>query len=84
MRINKLVTPVKLKWNLSDRTSNIRKSKKLGLFLKNFVKGKVNMRTPGINKNSPHALFVLLIEHMVNKPYKYGDNFHGKSVQLGL
>ena len=43
------------------------------------------MRTPGINQNSPHALFVLLIEHIGTKPYtKYGDNFHGKSVQLGL
>ena len=42
------------------------------------------MRTPGINQNSPHALFVLLIEHMGTKPYKKGDNFYGKSVQLGL
>ena len=54
------------------------------IFFRNFVKGKVNMRTPGINQNSPHALFVLLREHMGAKPYKYGNNFHGKSVQLGL
>ena len=27
---------------------------------------------------------VLLIEHTGIKPYKYGDNFHEKSVQLGF
>ena len=42
------------------------------------------MRTPGINQNSNHALFVFLIEHIRIKPYNYGDHLHEKSVHPRL
>ena len=42
------------------------------------------MSTLGITQKNPHALFVLPIEHMGTKSYKYGDNFHEESVHPRL